>query len=237
MNNIRKISEVIGGISYLGRGLLIGKTENGKKAVVAYFITGRSDNSRNRVFAEENGELFTRPFDAAKVQDPSLIIYAAIRRLKNYIIVSNGDQTDTVFDALENGISFENALKTRAFEPDAPNFTPRISGLLAFKDGDFSYTISILKAADAQGSACERQFFEYAPLNGQGHFISTYSCDGNPLPSFSGEPKKVFIPDNIGEFTEEIWNALDKDNRISLYVEYVDLTTAKSDKRLLNKNK
>jgi IMP cyclohydrolase len=199
---------------------------------------GRSENSRNRVFAlEEDGTLFTRPFDPSKVQDPSLIIYAAARTFENCRIVTNGDQTDTVYNGLKQGRSFAGALTSRAFEPDAPNFTPRISGMITFGENDFSYEMSILKSADAEGSACNRFGYDYAPVAGVGHFIHTYEHDGNPLPTFQGEPERVEIPDSIDAFTDEIWNSLDEENKISLYVRYTDIASGETESRLINKNK
>ena len=222
---INNIAELIRGNSYVGRGIVIGKSENGKYACSAYFIMGRSANSRNRVFAERDGVLYTEPFDASKVEDPSLIIYAAQRRLDNKLIVTNGDQTDTIYDGLKAGKSFKESLEGRAFEPDFPNLTPRISGILSFADNDFSYEMSILKSADEKGSACNRYTFSYAALPGLGHFIHTYVGDGNPLPTFQGEPERVAIPDDIDEFSSALWDALDHDNRISLYVRYTELET------------
>lgn len=234
---INSIAELIEGNSYVGRGIVIGKTADGSKAAVAYFIMGRSANSRNRVFELENGTLYTKPFDASKVEDPSLIIYAALRTLDNKLIVTNGDQTDTIYEGLKAGKSFSEALKTRCFEPDAPNLTPRISGMLSFDGGDFSYEMSILKSADSEGSACNRYSFDYAALPGLGHFIHTYVCDGSPIPTFRGEPERVAIDDDIDAFTESLWNALDENNKISLYVRYIDLQSGSADERLINKNK
>ncbi len=233
---INNIAELIKNNSYVGRGIVIGKTENGKKACTAYFIMGRSANSRNRVFKERNGELFTEPFDASKVEDPSLIIYAALRSLDNKLIVTNGDQTDTIYNGIKEGKTFAQALESREFEPDAPNFTPRISGMVAFGEKDFTYQISILKSADAQGSACCRYTFSYPAVAGLGHFIHTYVCDGNPIPTFQGEPERVIIPDSIDEFSDTLWTALDPDNKISLYVRYTDIATGKTESRLINKN-
>ena len=234
---INDIAELIHGNSYVGRGIVIGKTADGKKACSAYFIMGRSNNSRNRVFCERDDVLYTEPFDVSKVEDPSLIIYAALRKFENKLIVTNGDQTDTVYEGLKKGISFREALNARAFEPDAPNLTPRISGMITFGNGDFTYEMSILKSADAEGSACNRYTFDYAALPGLGHFIHTYVCDGNPIPTFQGEPERVAIPDDIDAFTDLLWNALDADNKISLYVRYTDLASGKEENRLINKNK
>ncbi len=221
---------------YPGRGIVLGKSRDGKKAVAAYFIMGRSANSRNRVFKERNGEVFTEPFDVSKVEDPSLIIYAAIRMYENKLIVTNGDQTDTIYDGLASGKCFTGALKTRQFEPDAPNLTPRISGMITFEDNDFTYKMSILKSADPEGTACNRYTFSYPSIAGLGHFIHTYVCDGDPIPTFQGEPERIAIPDDIDQFTSEIWNALDAENKISLYVRYVDLATGETENRMINKN-
>ena len=235
--SVSDIGELIKDNSYVGRGIVIGKSKDGKKAVFAYFIMGRSENSRNRVFKEEGDEITIYPFDASKVEDPSLIIYSPVRMAKNSVIVTNGDQTDTVYDYLMNGKTFEEALETRCFEPDAPNFTPRISGILNFSDDDFTYKLSILKSADAAGSACNRYTFSYAPQNGLGHFIHTYNCDGNPIPTFTGEPERVQIPDDIHEFADTLWNNLNENNKISLYVRYTDLASGEYEKVLVNKNK
>lgn len=234
---INNIDELIAGNSYVGRGIVIGKSEDGKKAVSAYFIMGRSANSRNRVFSEKDGAVFTEPFDATKVEDPSLIIYAAIRNFENKLIVTNGDQTDTIYEGLKNGKDFAEALLAREFEPDAPNFTPRISGMLTFADGDFTYKMSILKSADKEGGACSRYTFDYPSVAGLGHFIHTYVCDGNPIPTFQGEPERVAIGNDIDAFCETLWNALDADNKISLYVRYTDLETGAEENRMINKNK
>jgi len=233
----KPIAELIRDNSYVGRGIVIGKSASGKYACSAYFIMGRSANSRNRVFTERDGVLYTEPFDASKVEDPSLIIYAAQRKLENKLIVTNGDQTDTIYEGLKDGKCFKKSLESRAFEPDAPNFTPRISGMLTFENGDFSYEMSILKSADEKGSACNRYTFSYAPINGVGHLIHTYVCDGNPLPTFLGEPERVTVPDSIDEFTASLWEALHHENRISLYVRYTDLTSGEETNRLINQNK
>ena len=234
---INSITERIKGNSYVGRGIIIGKSEDSKKAAVAYFIMGRSENSRNRIFAEKDNCIFTEPFDASKVEDPSLIIYAALREYENKLIVTNGDQTDTVYEYLKKGIDFKNALETREFEPDHPNLTPRISGILTFNNNDFTYEMSILKSADAVGSACNRYTFSFAPLAGLGHFIHTYVCDGNPIPTFQGEPERVAISNDIDEFTNEIWENLDENNKISLYTRFIDLENGAVESRLINKNK
>lgn len=233
---INDIGKLIEGNSYVGRGIVIGKSADGRKACSAYFIMGRSANSRNRIFTEKEGCLYTEPFDASKVQDPSLIIYAAVRKIGNRLIVTNGDQTDTIYDGIAAGKSFSESLESRCFEPDGPNFTPRISGMLTFENGDFKYDMSILKSIDAEGSDCARYTFSYPSVPGLGHFIHTYVCDGNPIPTFQGEPERVAVPNDIDEFAETLWNALDKDNKISLYVRYTDLETGKEENRLINKN-
>ncbi|MBE7090526.1 MAG: inosine monophosphate cyclohydrolase [Clostridiales bacterium] len=234
---LKTMGERLTGNAYAGRGIVLGKSADGKNAVAAYFIMGRSENSRNRVFTVKGEEVFTEPFDVSKVKDPSLIIYAAVRAYENNLIVTNGDQTDTVYDALKEGKDFRAGLRTREFEPDAPNLTPRISGMLTFDKGDFTYEMSILKSADAEGTACNRFFFEYVPKAGVGHFIHTYVCDGNPLPTFQGEPERVEIPADIDAFTKDIWENLNEENKISLYVRYTDLATGKADVRVINKNK
>ena len=233
---VSDIGELIRDNSYVGRGIVIGKSESGKKAVFAYFIMGRSENSRNRVFREEAETVTIYPFDESKVEDPSLIIYSPVRRVGGSVVVTNGDQTDTVCDYLQAGKSFEAALETRCFEPDAPNFTPRISGILQFAEGDFTYKLSILKSADEKGSACNRYTFSYAPLPGVGHFIHTYNCDGNPIPTFTGEPERVRIPDDVDAFAKTLWGNLNENNKISLYVRYTDLASGASESVLINKN-
>ena len=198
---------------------------------------GRSENSRNRVFIENGSEVVIHPFDASKVEDPSLIIYSPVRKYDNKLVVTNGDQTDTVIEFLEKGKTFEEALETREFEPDGPNWTPRISGMFTFADNDFSYKMSILKSADPEGTACNRYTYSYPSLAGLGHFIHTYMCDGNPIPTFCGEPERVAIPNDIDEFTENIWANLNEANKISIYVRYIDLETGKETNRMINKNK
>ena len=233
---IKSMKDRIDGNPYVGRGIVIGKSSDGKKAATAYFIMGRSANSRNRVFTVKNGEVFTEPFDASKVEDPSLIIYAALRKFENKLIVTNGDQTDTVYDGIVTGKSFSESLESREFEPDAPNFTPRISGMLTFGENDFKYEMSILKSLDENGSDCARYTFSYPSKAGLGHFIHTYVTDGNPIPTFQGEPERVAIPDSIDEFADEIWNYLEENNKISLYVRYTDLTDGSYEEKLINKN-
>ena len=234
---IYKISspeELIKGNSYVGRGIVLGRTPDGR-AVSAYFIMGRSANSRNRVFALDKGVLYTRPYDESKVADPSLIIYAALRKFENKLIVTNGDQTDTVWEGLKQGVSFGDSLKARCFEPDAPNLTPRISGMISFAGGSFSYELSILKSADAAGTACNRYLFSYEALPGLGHFLHTYVCDGDPIPTFQGEPERMAMSDDLDGFTASLWDSLDPDNKISLYVRYTDPATGAFEDRLINK--
>lgn len=224
--------------SYPGRGIVIGKSADGKSAVTAYFIMGRSVNSRNRVFVEDGDGIRTQAFDPSKLEDPHLIIYAPVRVLGNKTIVTNGDQTDTIYDLMNQQMTFEQALRTREFEDDAPNFTPRISGIIKTTDGDFNYAMSILKSANGNDSSCRRYTFSYTdPINGQGHFIHTYMGDGSPLPSFEGEPKEVSIPNDIDEFTNGLWDSLNEDNKVSLFVRYIDLESNKTQTRIINKNK
>ncbi len=233
---INDLGKLLSGNAYGGRGIILGTSPNGRYATCAYFIMGRSENSRNRVFIEEDGGLVIHPFDESKVEDPSLIIYWPIRALKNKLIVTNGDQTDTVRDYLVKGKSFEEALETREFEPDAPNFTPRISGLMEFAAGSFSYKLSILKSGDPQGRVCNRFFYSYKPVAGLGHYIHTYMKDGNPLPTFQGEPERVSQMDDIKEYGDLIWRNLNEDNKIALYVRYVDLKTGREENLMFNKN-
>ncbi len=235
MRNKSSLSQLLSENTYPGRGILIGKSEDGKNAVCAYFIMGRSENSRNRVFISQTGGIRTEAFDPAKMTDPSLIIYSPVRTIGKNIIVTNGDQTDTIYEHLSTGKSFEQALETRCFEPDAPNFTPRISGIMSMEKG-FLYKLSILKSEDSEGSFCSRFFFSYEPENGAGHFIHTYEKDGSPLPSFQGEPKKVSIPNDINELSELIWSSLNDENKVSLYVSYVNLENGETQECIINKN-
>ncbi len=234
--DVASLPELLKNNTYPGRGIVVGKSENGKYAVNVYFIMGRSENSRNRVFVEKDGAVFTEPFDYARVSDPSLIIYAAVREHEGKLIVTNGDQTDTIYNAIACGKDTRAALRTREFEPDAPNLTPRISTVTEFSGNDFTYEMSILKSADALGTACNRYFFEYSPLAGLGHFIHTYVTDGNPIPTFGGEPERVKIPDCIDCFTKEIWESLNENNKISLFVRYTELESGKVETRIINKN-
>ena len=226
------------GNSYPGRGIVIGRSADGTKAVTAYFIMGRSENSRNRVFVEEGEGIRTQAFDPSKLTDPSLIIYAPVRVLGDTTIVTNGDQTDTVYDGLKAQMTFEQSLRSREFEPDSPNYTPRISGIMEVKDANYTYSMSILKSSNGNPENCCRYTFSYEnPLAGEGHFIHTYKCDGNPLPSFEGEPKRVEIPDDMEAFTEMLWNSLNAENKVSLFVRYIDIATGKYDTKIINKNK
>lgn len=223
--------------TYPGRGIVLGLDDTGKKSVAAYFIMGRSENSRNRVFVEKDGGIITRAFDESKMVDPSLIIYAPVRVFKDQLIVTNGDQTDTVYNYLKKGYTFEAALRTRCFEPDAPNYTPRISGLVTKDKGHLLYKLSILKSDDGDPCQVQRFFYEYTGTRaGLGHFIHTYRCDGSPIPSFAGEPEKVAICGDIDTFTEQTWNSLNADNKVSLFVRYTDLVTGACETRIVNKN-
>ncbi len=224
--------------AYPGRGIIVGRSADGKNAVIAYFIMGRSENSRNRVFVEDGDGIRTQAFDESKLVDPSLIIYAPVRVLGNKTIVTNGDQTDTIYELMNNQLTFEQALRTREFEPDAPNYTPRISSIVKTGDNGFNFAISILKSANGDPSSCQRYTFSYNnPLNGEGRFIHTYKSDGDPLPSFEGEPKLVEIgDDSIDEFAKKLWDALNEDNKVSLFVRYIDLDSLKTTSRIINKN-
>ena len=223
--------------SYPGRGIIIGKSADGSKAVTAYFIMGRSENSRNRVFVEDGTGIRTQAFDPSKMQDPSLIIYAPVRTLGNYTIVTNGDQTDTIYNMMDQQSTFEEALRTREFEPDAPNFTPRISGLMHIISGRYDISMSILKSNHGDASSCQRFTYTYEnPKAGEGYFIHTYMGDGNPLPSYEGEPTLVDITGDIDTFTETVWNALNADNKVSLFTRFIEIETGKYESRIVNKN-
>ena len=223
--------------AYPGRGIIIGKSEDGKYAVTAYFIMGRSENSRNRVFVEDGEGIRTQAFDPSKMQDPSLIIYAPVRVLGNKTIVTNGDQTDTIYEGMDKQLTFEQSLRSREFEPDAPNYTPRISGIMHVENGSYNYAMSILKSNQGDPSSCNRYTFAYEnPKAGEGRFIHTYMGDGNPLPSFEGEPELIGLSGNIDAFTDAIWNALNADNKVSLFVRYIDIATGKYETRIKNKN-
>lgn len=235
---IVSLSEELGRTTYPGRGIVIGKSADGKKAVVAYFIMGRSENSRNRIFVEDGEGIRTQAFDESKLTDPSLIIYAPVRVLGNKTIVTNGDQTDTIYAGMDKQLTFEQSLRSREFEPDAPNFTPRISGVMHIENGKYNYALSILKSDNGDDSGCNRFTFAYEnPKAAQGRFIHTYQGDGNPLPSFEGEPVLVDIAGNIDEFTATVWNALNADNRVSLFTRFIDIETGKTESRIVNKNK
>ena len=224
--------------SYPGRGIIIGKSPDGKKAVTAYFIMGRSENSRNRVFVEDGEGIRTQAFDPSKLTDPSLIIYAPVRVLGNKTIVTNGDQTDTIYEGMDKQLTFEQSLRSRKFEPDGPNYTPRISGVMHIENGNFNYAMSILKSNNGNPDSCNRYTFAYEnPVAGEAHFIHTYMHDGNPLPSFEGEPKLVKAMDNMEEFADLLWNSLNEENKVSLFVRYIDIETGNYETKIVNKNK
>ena len=236
--NILSLANELSNNTYPGRGIVIGKSKDGKKAVTAYFIMGRSNNSRNRVFVEDGEGIRTQAFDSSKLEDPSLIIYAPVRVLGNKIIVTNGDQTDTIYEGMDKQLTFEQSLRTREFEPDAPNYTPRISGIMHVENGKYNYAMSILKSNNGNPKACNRYTFAYEnPVAGEGHFIHTYMHDGNPLPSFEGEPKLVEINGDIDEFTNMVWTNLNEDNKVSLFVRFIDIETGEYETRIVNKNK
>ncbi len=224
--------------SYPGRGIVIGRTPDGKKAAIAYFIMGRSENSRNRIFVEDGSGIRTQAFDPSKLTDPSLIIYAPVRVLGNKTIVTNGDQTDTIYEGMDRQMTFEQSLRSREFEPDAPNYTPRISGITHIENGRYSYAMSILKSSDGNPASCNRYTFAYENcVAGEGRFIHTYKCDGTPLPSFEGEPKRISIPDDMETFASVIWESLNEDNKVSLFVRYIDIETGSYETKIINKNK
>ncbi len=232
------LKQELAGNAYPGRGIVIGKSADGRYAVTAYFIMGRSENSRNRVFVEDGEGIRTQAFDPSKMTDPSLVIYAPVRVLGNKTIVTNGDQTDTIYELMDRRQTFEQALRTREFEPDAPNYTPRISGIMHIENGGFHYAMSILKSSSGNPEACCRYTFAYEnPLAGEGRFIHTYMGDGNPLPSFEGEPTRVDIAGDIDDFTGMVWENLNEENKISLFVRYIDIQTGKYETRIINKNK
>ena len=225
------------GNAYPGRGIVIGKSADGTKAVTAYFIMGRSENSRNRVFVEDGEGIRTQAFDPSKLTDPSLIIYAPVRVLGNKTIVTNGDQTDTIYEGMDKQMTFEQSLRCREFEPDAPNYTPRISGILHIEAGKYNYAMSILKSNNGDPDSCQRFTFAYEnPKAGQGRFIHTYQCDGNPLPSFEGEPKLVEISGDIDDFAGRVWESLNEENKVYLFVRYIDIATGAYETRIINKN-
>ena len=236
--NMLSLANELNSNTYPGRGIVIGKTKDGKKAVTAYFIMGRSNNSRNRVFVEDVEGIRTQAFDPSKLEDPPLIIYAPVRVLGNKTIVTNGDQTDTIYEGMDKQLTFEQSLRTREFEPDAPNYTPRISGIMHVENGKYNYAMSILKSNNGNPEACNRYTFAYEnPVAGEGHFIHTYMHDGNPLPSFEGEPKLVKINGDIDEFTNMVWTNLNEDNKVSLFVRFIDIETREYETRIVNKNK
>lgn len=235
--NMLSIEQELKSNAYPGRGIILGKSPDGKKAVAAYFIMGRSENSRNRVFVEEGEGIRTQAYDPSKLTDPSLIIYAPVRVLGNKTIVTNGDQTDTIYEGLDKQLTFEQSLRQREFEPDAPNYTPRISGIMHVENGKYNYAMSILKSSDGDPSGCNRYTFAYEnPKAGEGHFIHTYMHDGDPLPSFEGEPKRIAVPDDIEEFTKLLWNSLNEENKVSLFVRYIDIETGAHETTITNKN-
>ena len=236
IKGINSIEELLSSNTYPGRGIMIGKSADGKQAMIAYFIMGRSANSRNRIFERYEGGMRTKAFDESKLEDPSLIIYNPFLQRENIDIITNGDQTDTVYDALAAAKSFEDALMTREFEPDAPNYTPRISGINYYADNDFTYSLSILKSADGDPSVCNRYFYRYTPRAGIGHFIHTYECDGNPIPSFYGEPEVVTLPNTAEELAEVVWSNLNADNKVSLFVRAVPLDGGEPTEIIINKN-
>ena len=232
------IAKELQGNAYPGRGIIIGKTPDGKKAVTAYFIMGRSENSRNRVFVEEGEGSRTQAFDPSKLTDPSLIIYAPVRVLGNKTIVTNGDQTDTIYEGMDRQLTFEQSLRSREFEPDGPNYTPRISGIMHIENGTYNYAMYILKSNNGNPESCNRYTFAYEnPAAGEGHFIHTYMHDGNPLPSFEGEPKLVDIMDDMDAYAELLWNSLNEENKVSLFVRYIDIATGNYETKIINKNK
>lgn len=235
---IKSLENELNSLAYHGRGIIIGKSVDGKKAITAYFIMGRSVNSRNRVFVAEGDAMRTKAFDESKMIDPHLIIYYPVRVLGNKTIVTNGDQTDTIYELMDKQMTFEQALCTREFEDDAPNYTPRISGIIHHENGEMNYAMSILKSADGDGSSCQRYTYAYTnPLAGKAKFIHTYKADGNPLPSFEGEPKTLELPDvDIDTMTDIIWKNLNEDNKVSLFVRYIDLETNEVETRIVNKN-
>ena len=231
------LEQELKGNTYPGRGIVIGKTPDGTKAVSAYFIMGRSENSRNRVFVEDGEGIRTQAFDPAKLQDPSLIIYAPVRVLVNKTIVTNGDQTDTIYQGMDKQLTFEQSLRSREFEPDGPNYTPRISGIMHIENGKFNYAMSILKSNHGDPASCCRYTFAYEnPLAGEGHFIHTYKSDGNPLPSFEGEPKPAGMMDEIDAFTKLLWESLNEENKVSLFVRYIEIASGRYETRIVNKN-
>lgn len=236
--NMLSLEQELKNNAYPGRGIVIGKSPNGRFAVAAYFIMGRSSNSRNRIFVEDGKGIRTQAFDPSKLEDPSLIIYAPVRVLGNKTIVTNGDQTDTIYEGMDIKLTFEQSLRCREFEPDSPNYTPRISGIMHIENGIYNYAMSILKSNNGDPYSCNRFTFAYEnPRAGEGHFIHTYMHDGNPLPSFEGEPKLVGIQDDMEAFTDMLWKSLNEENKVSLFVRYIDIQTGEYKTNIINKNK
>ena len=233
----KKFSDVLKSNSYPGRGIMFGRTEDGRYAVISYFIMGRSENSRNRIFVEQGEGIRTQAYDPSKMTDPSLIIYSPVRVLGNKTIVTNGDQTDTVYEGMDKQQTFEQSLRCRFFEPDDPNYTPRISGVVHIEEGNFNFALSILKSSEGDPDACNRFTFAYEnPKSGCGRFIHTYMEDGNPLPSFEGEPELVEISGDIDSFTDEVWKSLNEDNKVSLFVRYIDINDGSRTTRIVNRH-
>ena len=233
----RSLAQELAGNRYPGRGIVLGRSADGRYAIAAYFIMGRSANSRNRIFVEDGEGIRTQAFDPSKLEDPSLIIYAPVRVLGNKTIVTNGDQTDTIYELMDRQQTFEQALRTRTFEPDAPNYTPRISGIMHVDGGRYNYAMSILKSNHGDPDSCRRFTFAYEnPKAGEGHFLHTYQGDGSPLPSFEGEPVPVGIEGGIDEFTKLIWDHLNEENKVSLFVRYIEIASGKYETRIVNKN-
>lgn len=236
--NMQSLEQELKSNAYPGRGIVIGRSEDGTKAVCAYFIMGRSVNSRNRIFVEDGDGIRTQAFDPSKLTDPSLIIYAPVRVLGNKTIVTNGDQTDTIYEGMDRQMTFEQSLRSREFEPDAPNYTPRISGVMHVEEGKYNYAMSILKSNNGNPDSCNRYTFAYENCAaGEGRFIHTYQCDGDPLPSFEGEPTLVSIPNDMDDFADLIWNSLNEDNKVSLFVRFIDIADGTCTSKIINKNK
>lgn len=234
---VLSLKQELSGNAYPGRGIVLGRSKDGAKAVAAYFIMGRSSNSRNRIFVQDGEGIRTQAFDPSKLEDPSLIIYAPVRVLGNKTIVTNGDQTDTIYEGMDRQLTFEQSLRSRSFEPDAPNYTPRISGIMHIENHTYNYAMSILKSNHGNPDSCHRYTFAYEkPAAGEGHFIHTYMHDGNPLPSFEGEPKTVEIAGDIDSFTEMVWSSLNEENKVSLFVRYIEIATGRYETRIVNKN-
>ena len=236
VKGLNSIKDLLSSNTYPGRGIIIGKSEDGKNAMIAYFIMGRSENSRNRIFERFDGGMRTKAFDESKLEDPSLIIYNPFLQNENIDRITNGDQTDTIYNFITDGKTFEEALMTREFEPDHPNYTPRISGIIYYADNTFNYSLSILKSADGNPEVCNRFFYRYDPRAGIGHFIHTYECDGNPIPSFYGEPEVVILPNTAEELADIVWENLNKDNKVSLFIRSIPLDGGRPTEIIINKN-